>query len=132
MLMHGGKECPIVRADTPMRDVIYEMSSKGLGMTCVVGREGDAVEDAELLGIITDGDLRRRMERGADILGLTAGDVMTRNPVAVPRSTLAAEALNIMEQRKITAIVVAARDGDRPGRVAGVVHLHDLWRMEMF
>src|SRR5437016_3451447 len=131
-LMHTGDQCPIVRADTRMRDVIYEMSSKGLGMTCVVGREGDTVEDAALLGIITDGDLRRRMERGADILGLTAVDVMTRNPVAVPRSKLAAEALNIMEQRKITAIVIAARDGDGPGRVAGVVHLHDLWRMEMF
>ena len=94
MLMHGGKECPIVRADTPMRDVIYEMSSKGLGMTCVVGREGDAVEDAELLGIITDGDLRRHMERAPEILALTAADVMTRNPVSVPPTTLAVEALN--------------------------------------
>src|SRR5258708_6415285 len=64
-LMHAGTQCPIVRADTRMRDVIYEMSSKGLGMTCVV--DGD--EDT-LLGIITDGDLRRRMERGGEILGL--------------------------------------------------------------
>jgi arabinose-5-phosphate isomerase len=123
-LMHSGKHCPIVRTDTRMRDVIYEMSSKGLGMTCVV--DGD---DA-LLGIITDGDLRRRMERGSEILDLTAGDVMTRNPVAVPPDTLAAEALNIMEQRKITAIVVA--DVGQPGRVAGVVQIHDLWRLEMF
>jgi arabinose-5-phosphate isomerase len=123
-LMHGGKECPIVRVDTRMRDVIYEMSSKGLGMTCVVDR------DEALLGIITDGDLRRRMERGTEILDLTAGDVMTRNPIAVPPDTLAAEALNIMEQRKITAIVVA--DADRPTQVGGVVHLHDLWRMDMF
>ena len=61
--MHGGKQCPIVRADTRMRDVIYEMSSKGLGMTCVV--DGD---DETLLGIITDGDLRRHMERGGEIL----------------------------------------------------------------
>lgn len=123
-LMHGGMQCPIVRTHTRMRDVIYEMSSKGLGMTCVVD------DDDRLLGIITDGDLRRRMERGAEILDVTAGDVMTRNPIAVPPDTLAAEALNIMEQRKITAIVVA--DVDRPGHVAGVVHIHDLWRLEMF
>ena len=124
-LMHAGKLCPIVRADTRMRDVIYEMSSKGLGMTCVIDGE-----DETLLGIITDGDLRRRMERGGEILELRAVDVMTRHPVSVARHTLAAEALNIMEQRKITSIVVA--DGGQPVRVAGVLHLHDLWRMEMF
>jgi len=101
------------------------MSSKGLGMTCVLDRG-----DETLLGIITDGDLRRRMERGGEILDLTAGDVMSRHPVSVPRATLAAEALNIMEQRKITSIVVA-EDGP-PIRVAGVLHLHDLWRMDMF
>jgi len=123
-LMHAGKQCPIVKGDTRMRDVIYEMSSKGLGMTCVV--DGDDT----LLGIITDGDLRRRMERGGEILGLSAADVMTRHPVSVARRTLAAEALNIMEQRKITSIVVA-EEGE-PLRVAGVLHLHDLWRMEMF
>jgi arabinose-5-phosphate isomerase len=124
-LMHAGKDCPIVRADARMRDVIYVMSSKQLGMTCVVDGENQT-----LLGIITDGDLRRRMERGGDILELTAGDVMSRRPVAIARATLAAEALNIMEQRKITSIVVA-EDG-APTRVAGVLHLHDLWRMEMF
>ena len=70
------------------------------------------------------------MERGGEILDLTAGDVMSRHPVSVARATLAAEALNIMEQRKITSIVVV--DGGVPPRVAGVVHLHDLWRMEMF
>src|SRR6185312_12631813 len=123
-LMHAGKQCPIVQTTTRMRDVIYEMSSKGLGMTCVV--DGD---DA-LLGIITDGDLRRRMERGSEILDLTAADMMTRHPIAVAPETLAAEALNIMEQRKITAVVVA--DARRPGQVAGVVHIHDLWRLEMF
>jgi arabinose-5-phosphate isomerase len=124
-LMHAGKECPIVRADARMRDVIYEMSSKHLGMTCVIDRDDDT-----LLGIITDGDLRRRMERGGEILGLAAGDVMSTRPVSVARATLAAEALNIMEQRKITSIVVA-EDGP-VARVAGVLHLHDLWRMEMF
>ena len=124
-LMHAGKLCPIVKADTRLRDVIYEMSSKGLGMTCVI--DGD---DETLLGIITDGDLRRRMERGGEILDLRAGDVMSRHPVSVPRSTLAAEALNIMEQHKITSIVVA--EGGLPKRVAGVLHLHDLWRMDLF
>ncbi len=122
-LMHAGRQCPIVKADTRMRDVIYEMSSKQLGMTCVV--DGN---DA-LLGIITDGDLRRQMERTADVLTLAAADAMTRAPVTVARATLAVEALNIMEQRKITSIVVV-EDGSQ--RVAGVVHVHDLWRTEMF
>jgi len=121
-LMHAGKQCPIVRADTRMRDVIYEMSKKGLGMTCVVD------DDDALLGIVTDGDLRRHMDRAPQILELSAADVMTRNPIAIPPDTLAVEALNILEQRKITSIVVV--DGDRR-RVAGVVHLHDLWGTEL-
>jgi arabinose-5-phosphate isomerase len=122
-LMNEGKDCPVVRAETSMRDVIYEMSSKGLGMTCVV----DGAE--ALLGIITDGDLRRHMEKGGDIRTLTAADVMTRGPVSIPPTTLAAEALNIMEGRKITSIVVV--DGESR-RVVGVVHVHDLWRTELF
>ena len=122
-LMHAGKLCPTVHADTAMRDVIYEMSSKGLGMTCVV--DGND----KLLGIITDGDLRRQMARAAtNILDLRAGDAMTRGPVCVAPTTLAVEALNVMEQRKITSIVVVEGDSER---VAGVVHLHDLWRTEM-
>ena len=119
-LMHADKDCPIVAAGTPMRDVIYEMSSKALGMTCVVDA-GD-----RLAGIITDGDLRRQMERVPDVLTLTASDVMTRNPVTIAPSMLAVEALHIMEQRKITALVVV----DGRGRVAGVVHLHNLWRTQ--
>jgi arabinose-5-phosphate isomerase len=91
-------------------------------MTCVVG------DDDRLLGIITDGDLRRQMERTADILNLTAEAVMTVRPVSVPPSTLAAEALNLMERRKITSIVVV--DGEH-GPVLGVVHLHDLWDTEL-
>jgi arabinose-5-phosphate isomerase len=126
-LMHAGEKCPIVQVTTSMRDVIYEMSRKGLGMTCVV--EGDG-PGAPLLGIITDGDLRRHMERTSDILAMSAGDVMTRHPVTVSRTTLAAEALNIMEQRKITSVVVV--DDTEPRHLAGVLHLHDLWRMEMF
>ena len=122
-LMHTNSQCPIVRLDTPMHEVLGEMSKKALGMTCVA--DGDRL----LLGIITDGDLRRQMERAANILSLSAADVMTREPVTVSPSTLAVEAFNIMEQRKITSIVVVDAGS---GRVAGVVHLHDLWRTEMF
>ncbi len=100
-----------------MREVIYEMSRKRLGMTCVVN--GDRV----LLGIITDGDLRRKMMAAVNVLDLTAADVMTTGPVAISRSTLAAQALNILERRKITSIVVI----DDQQHVEGVVHLHDLW-----
>ena len=121
-LMHGGDKTPIVQAATPMPEVVYEMSRKGLGMTCVVDATG------HLAGIITDGDLRRHMSDSANILERVAVDVMTRNPVTIARSTLAAEALLILEQRKITAIVVV----DDARRVEGVVHLHDLWRTEMF
>ncbi len=122
-LMHAGTDCPIVGAETPMKDVFAEMSRKRLGMTCVVDSQG------VLLGVITDGDLRRHIEKGVDVRGLTAADVMTRNPVSIPRTTLAAEALNIMETRHITSLIVAE---DASRRVAGVVHLHDLWRTEMF
>jgi len=124
VLMHSGKQCPAVHADTRMRDVIYEMSHKALGMTCVV----DEVEG--LLGINTDGDLRRQMERtaGAAILEMRARDVMTPDPVTVTPAMLAAEALNVMEQHKITSLVVVNGDARR---VAGVVHLHDLWRTEL-
>jgi arabinose-5-phosphate isomerase len=122
-LMRAGAQCPTVRADTGLRDVIYEMSSKQLGMTCVV--DGDHV----LLGIITDGDLRRHMDTARDIFDLAAADLMTRHPVVIPPSTLAVEALNIMEQRKITSLVVVTGGA---GRVAGVVQIHDLWRTEMF
>jgi arabinose-5-phosphate isomerase len=121
-LMHAGRQCPLVRVDTGMRDVIYEMTSKALGMTCVVG-DRDA-----LLGIITDGDLRRHLEAAPDIRDLMAGDVMTRDPVTIAPTMLAVEALNIMEQRKITSLAVVE---GAPPRVAGVVHLHDLWRTEM-
>ena len=121
-LMSTGERCPFVRADTRMRDVLDEMSKKTLGMTCVVD------DHQHLLGVITDGDLRRQMERAADILSLSAADVMTRGPVTVARTMLAVEALNLMEQRKITSIVVVEPDKET---VAGVVHLHDLWRTEL-
>jgi arabinose-5-phosphate isomerase len=122
-LMHSGDQAPIVTVDTAMPQVFHEMSRKGLGMTCVI--DGDE----RLVGIITDGDLRRQMTTGgAELLQRVARDVMTSRPVTVPREMLAAEALNILEQRKITSIVVV----DAGRRVLGVVHLHDLWRTEMF
>ena len=99
-LMHGGADAPIVTTDTPMRDVISEISKKALGMTCVV----DAAD--ELVGIITDGDLRRHMVDNARLFAMTAGDIMTRRPIVIDPSTLAAQALLIMEQRKITSLVV--------------------------
>ena len=104
-LMHAGKQCPIVRADTRMRDVIYEMSSKGLGMTCVVDGARHACSASSPTATCA-----ATWSKAPDILELTAGDVMTREPVTIPPATLAAEALNIMEQRKITSIVVV--DGD--------------------
>jgi arabinose-5-phosphate isomerase len=120
-LMHGGEQTPVVRMDTSMPDVIYEMSRKGLGMSCVV-------DDAHhLLGIITDGDLRRHMTNGTNILSRRASEVMTRRPVTVSPQTLAPEALHVLEQRKITSIVVV----DAGNVVQGVVHLHDLWRTQM-
>jgi arabinose-5-phosphate isomerase len=121
-LMHKGLEAPIVKTDTPMSDVIYEMSKKALGMTCVV----DGAD--RLVGIITDGDLRRYMVSNARLLDMAAGDVMTRRPIVIDPSTLAAQALLIMEQRKITSLVVGGSDQT----VAGVLHLHDLWRTELF
>lgn len=120
-LMHGGEDAPVVALDTPMRDVIYVMSSKGLGMTAVID------QGRRLVGIITDGDLRRQMTTAADILERRAGELMTRHPITVRRDTLAAEVLALLEQRKITSVVVV----DSDERVEGIVHLHDLWRTGM-
>jgi arabinose-5-phosphate isomerase len=119
-LMHAGELLPSVGEDALIPDVIYEMSRKGLGMTCVLDAQG------RLAGIITDGDLRRHMTSNR-VLERSAATVMTRTPVTVSRTMLAVEALNLMERRKITSVVVVAPDR----RVEGVVHLHDLWRTEM-
>jgi arabinose-5-phosphate isomerase len=119
-LMHAGEALPVVQLHTAMRDVIYEMSRKGLGMTSVLEKDGT------LAGIITDGDLRRKMA-SANVMELTARDVMSITPVTIGPGTLAVEALAILESRKITSIVVV----DAGRRVEGVVHLHDLWRTEM-
>ena len=120
-LMHLGEHAPIVRTDDALREVIYEISRKKLGMSCVV----DAAD--RLVGIITDGDLRRHMADTPDLLASTADAVMTRNPVTIAPDTLAVEVLNTLERRKITSVVVV----DASQKVLGVVHLHDLWRTEM-
>lgn len=121
-LMHAGAALPRVAAETPMPDVFHEMSNKGLGMTTVTHADG------RLAGIITDGDLRRLMEkyRGAT-LEMNAGACMTRDPQTIGPHLLASEALNLMEKRKITSIVVV----DETKAVLGVVHLHDLWTLEL-
>jgi len=120
-LMHAGDAVPVVAPDTPMTDVIYEMSSKKLGMTTVQ-------EHGHLRGVISDGDLRRLLEReGGAALSKTAGEAMNRQPRTIAAEELAAKALSILEERKITSLVVV----DRNGSVEGVVHLHDLWGVEL-
>jgi arabinose-5-phosphate isomerase len=126
-LMHGGEQRPMVSPETPMPDVMAEMSRKSFGMTCVVDGSD------RLIGIITDGDLRRHMIAAQardrrSILDQKAADVMTRKPVTVTRGTLAVEALRLMELRKITSLVVVAGGQE----VEGIVHLHDLWRTQLF
>ncbi len=120
-LMHAGEQAPIVRTNAEMREVIDEISRKKLGMSCVVDGED------RLIGIITDGDLRRHMADTPDLLAQRAEAVMTRQPITIAPDTLAAEVLNTLERRKITSVVVV----DAGQKVLGVVHLHDLWRTEM-
>ena len=120
-LMHRGEGLPSVGDTATIEEAVREMSAKRLGMTCVVDQDG------RLAGVFTDGDLRRLMMRTSDILGLTAGEVMTHHPSTIDRHLLAVEALKLMEARKITSVVVV----DTAGRVEGVVHLHDLWRTQM-
>ncbi len=129
-LMHSGDAVPRVTPQTKMPDVIYEMSRKKLGMTTVV--EGDRLLGERLLGVISDGDLRRLLEqRGKDTLDLTAGDCMTRAPKTIGPQEFAATALARMEEMKITSLVVVDRVADNDLRVRGIVHLHDLWGTEM-
>ncbi|MBP1634358.1 MAG: kdsD [Acidobacteria bacterium] len=118
-VMSRGDRVPLVQPDQGMREVICEMSRKGLGMTCVG-------EDGRLAGVITDGDLRRHIA-DEHFLDRPARAVMTPNPATVSPAMLAVEALALMERRKITSLVVVTG-----GRIEGVVHLHDLWRTEMF
>jgi arabinose-5-phosphate isomerase len=122
-LMHTRDNLPRVFPGALMPDVIYEMSRKGLGLAAV------ADEGGKLLGLITDGDLRRMMlKRKKEALDLTAAECMTKNPVTIARTELAATALRLMEERKITSVLVT--DGD--GLLEGVVHIHDLWTLQLF
>jgi arabinose-5-phosphate isomerase len=119
-LMHSGDAVPRVSRTTKMPDVIYEMTRKGLGITTVV-------DGNKLVGVISDGDLRRLLEKRKDILNLAAGDCMTTSPKTISSGEFAAAALNIMEQKKITALIVTSASGE----VEGVIHLHDLWGTQM-
>src|SRR5271167_79226 len=120
-LMHTGDAVPRVTPRTSMPDVIYEMSRKKLGVTAVV-------EGEKLVGVISDGDLRRLLElRGKDALDLAAGECMTKNPRTIGGSEFAATALALMEEKKITSLAVV----DGSGKLEGIVHLHDLWGTEM-
>jgi arabinose-5-phosphate isomerase len=120
-LMHAGEEIPTVTPSTPMADVIFEMSSKKLGITTVQ-------QDGRLCGVISDGDLRRLLEReGGAALSKTAGEAMNPHPRTIAGGELAAKALAILEERKITSLVVV----DANQNVEGIVHLHDLWGVEL-
>ena len=119
--MHAGDNLPRVLAATKMPDVIYEMSRKGLGLAAVAESNG------QLIGLITDGDLRRVMQkRKENVLDLTAADCMTKNPITLARTELAATALRLMEEKKITSVMIV----DSAGVLEGVVHIHDLWTLQ--
>ncbi len=121
-LMHTGEALPVVPADAPMAEAVRVMTSKRLGMTCVLGPR------STLAGILTDGDLRRLLQKGVDLLARRAGECMTPNPVTISSREPAAKALQIMEARKITSLIVL--DPGHP--VEGVIHIHDLWRTQLF
>ena len=120
--MHGGDDTPVVNELTIMHDVIYEMSKKGFGITAVVDDAG------ALVGVISDGDLRRLLERDDQIVRKNARESMKRNPQTIDGSELASVALQMMEQKKITSLFIT--DSER--RVEGIIHLHDLWGLELF
>ncbi|MBZ5496835.1 MAG: KpsF/GutQ family sugar-phosphate isomerase [Acidobacteriia bacterium] len=121
-LMHRGEAIPIVGEATPMSEVIYEMSCKKLGMTAVADADG------KLAGVISDGDLRRLLQRAPDPLRLKAGECMTRSPKTISAEQAATAALAKMEELKITSLVVV----DAGQYILGVIHIHDLWRTQMF
>lgn len=122
-LMHAGEGLPRVAPEAKIPDVIYEISRKGLGMTTVIDERG------ALAGIITDGDLRRLMQgRAGATFDLAACECLTREPATIGPDELASGALHLMEQRKITSVVVV----DGAGSAVGVLHVHDLWTIELF
>lgn len=122
-LMHKGREVARVSQKIPMKAVLEEITRKKLGMTCVIDKQG------KLLGIITDGDLRRLIQKfGKNLLQKTAQDCMTPNPVTIDKADLATKGLNLMEENKITSLIIK----NKKGEIEGIIHLHDLWRTEMF
>jgi len=121
-LMHGDDALPVVRTGATLREAVRVMTDKRLGMTCV------ARPDGRLAGVLTDGDLRRALARVGNPLDRTVDETMTPDPVTIPRGELAASALSLMEARRITSVVVTAADG----RIEGVLHIHDLWRTQLF
>ncbi len=121
-LMHTDDEIPRVASDTAMKDVIYEMSRKGLGLATVQDQEG------HIKGLITDGDLRRLMEKEDDPLVRVAGEVMHIGGVCIGRDELATGALRLLEEKRITSLLVCTPEGT----VEGVLHLHDLWGVGLF
>jgi arabinose-5-phosphate isomerase len=123
-LMHAGPALPAVTASASMREAIYEMSKKGLGITAVVA-DGDS---RRLVGCISDGDLRRLLAADEGLLRRTAGECMRPNPRTIPGDELAPAALKLMEENRITSLFVCGPEG----RLEGVVHLHDLWGLELF
>jgi arabinose-5-phosphate isomerase len=122
-LMHKGRQIARVKPETSMLNVLEEMTRKKLGMTCVVD------DEEKLLGIITDGDLRRALQKYRKVfLQKKAKACMTPNPITIDKDDLAAKALNLMEDKKVTSLIIK----NKRGKVEGVIHLHDLWRTEMF
>lgn len=121
-LMQTGDHIPTVDPSSSLADVVRTISEKGLGMTCVIH------DDGVIQGIITDGDLRRHLSEDAPMTERTAADLMTTSPYTIAESAVGGEALRQMEERRVTSLVVV----DRAQRVQGVIHLHDLWRTELF
>jgi len=121
-LMHSGEQVPLVREDAPMHEVIYEMSKKGFGITAVVNA------DRILQGVVSDGDLRRLLERDEQVMKGTAAEAMKGDPVTIGAGEFASAALQVMEERKITSLFIA----DTERRVDGIIHIHDLWGLELF
>lgn len=117
-LMHSGEAIPLVQEDTLMKEALFVITAKGLGVTGVCDANG------ALKGVITDGDLRRSLERGFDILNQRASEIMKLAPLRIKQSELAAAALQIMEQRAITSLFVF-KDDQSPAP-CGVIHLHDI------
>ncbi len=122
-LMHKGREIPTVFKNASMKDVLVEISAKKLGMTCVIDK------DKTLIGIITDGDLRRALQKhGSHFFRTKAKDCISSSPFTIDKNDLATKALNVMEENKITSLIIQSKKG----KLEGIIHLHDLWRTEMF